>query len=189
MMWGMVMLEVAAIWTPNAQQQNYRALLEVISRPGKVKAIHKGANDQAYTAILAALLDAEVSLADPDGLFDEGVWPMLQANNAKPEEADYILCGGVKPPGFQPKLGTLPSPEKSATLIVVVDALGEGDLTLHLSGPGVAGENRCTIGGLDSEWLTRRADWVSAFPLGVDLLLVDEVAVTALPRTTKVEVS
>jgi alpha-D-ribose 1-methylphosphonate 5-triphosphate synthase subunit PhnH len=187
-MWVMTMLEVAAIWTPNTQQQNYRVLLEAMSRPGKVNVILRETRDQAYTAILATLLDAEVTLADPDGLLDEAAWPMLQANSAKPQEADYVLCFGGKPPYFQPKLGTLPSPEQSATIIIKVDSLSGGDMSLLLSGPGVDGTNRCAITGLDPDWLTNRENWVSAFPLGVDILLVDETTVLALPRTTKVEV-
>jgi alpha-D-ribose 1-methylphosphonate 5-triphosphate synthase subunit PhnH len=182
------MLEVAAIWTPNTQQQTYRALLEAMSRPGKVIPIVQETSDQAYTAILATLLDAEVTLADPDGLLDEEIWPMLQANSAKPQAADYLLCSGGKPPSFQPKLGSLPSPEQSATLIIKVDSLIEGELNLFLSGPGVDGTVRCAITGLDPDWLTNRESWVSAFPLGADLLLVDETTVLALPRTTKVEV-
>jgi alpha-D-ribose 1-methylphosphonate 5-triphosphate synthase subunit PhnH len=183
------MLEVAEIWKPNTQQQNYRALLDAMSRPGKVKAILQETKEQACTAILATLLDAEVSLADPDGLLDVETWPMLQAVNAKPQEADYVLCSGSKPPSFQPKLGSLPSPEQSATLIIKVDSLSEGNMNLPLSGPGVDGTTRCAITGLDPDWLTKRESWVSAFPLGVDLLLVDDTSVLALPRTTKVELS
>ncbi|MES9947224.1 MAG: phosphonate C-P lyase system protein PhnH [Candidatus Thiodiazotropha sp.] len=182
------MLEVAAIWTPNTQQQNYRALLEAMSRPGKVNVIMQETRDQTYTAILATLLDAEVSLADPDGLLDETTWPMLQANSAKPQEADYVLCSGDRPPSFQPKLGSLPSPEQSATLIIKVDSLSQGEMNLLLSGPGVDGTTRCAITGLDPDWFIKRVSWVSAFPLGVDLLLVDDTSVLALPRTTKVEV-
>jgi alpha-D-ribose 1-methylphosphonate 5-triphosphate synthase subunit PhnH len=187
-MWEMTMLEVTAIWTPAIQQQNYRALLHAMSRPGTRVNMLREPTAQSATAVLATLLDAEVSLADPDGLLEQGVWPMLQANSLEPEIADYILCRGVKPPGFQPRLGTLASPEMSATLLVLVDSLSEGELTLHLSGPGVQEKAQCSVAGLDVEWLARRADWVSAFPLGVDLLLVDEAAVIALPRTTKVEV-
>jgi alpha-D-ribose 1-methylphosphonate 5-triphosphate synthase subunit PhnH len=189
MMWETTMLEVAAIWTPNTQQQNYRALLEAMSRPGKAQRIQQEAGDQAYTAILATLLDAEVSLADPDALLDEQTWPMLQANSAGPQAADYVLCSGGKPPSFQPRLGSLSSPEQSATIIIKVDALSEGEMSLLLSGPGVNGHIRCAITGLEPDWLTKRASWVSAFPLGVDLLLVDETTVLALPRTTKVELS
>lgn len=182
------MLEVAAIWTPNIQQQNYRALLDAISCPGKVKSMIHETEDQAYTAILATLLDGEVSLADPDALLDEETWPMLQADNTRPQEADYVLCSGVKSPCFQPKLGSLTSPEQSATLIVKVDSLSNGDMELFLSGPGVDGTTCCAITGLAPDWLTKRESWVCAFPLGVDLLLVDDSTVLALPRTTKVEV-
>jgi alpha-D-ribose 1-methylphosphonate 5-triphosphate synthase subunit PhnH len=182
------MLEVAAIWTPNIQQQTYRGLLEAMSRPGKVSVILQETKDQAYRAILATLLDTEVSLADPDGLLDEETWHMLQANSDEPQAADYVLCSGGKPPSFQPKLGSLPSPEQSATLIVKVDFLIEGEMNLFLSGPGMDGTTRCAITGLDPDWFSKRESWVSAFPLGVDLLLVDDTSVLALPRTTKVEV-
>jgi alpha-D-ribose 1-methylphosphonate 5-triphosphate synthase subunit PhnH len=159
-----------------------------MSRPGKLSVILQGTRDQAYTAILATLLDADVTLADPDGLLEEDTWPMLQANSATPQAADYVLCSGGKPPSFQPKLGTLPSPEQSATLIIKVDSLSEGEMNHLLSGPGVDGTTRCALTGLDPVWLTKRESWVSAFPLGVDLLLVDDTTVLALPRTTKVEV-
>jgi alpha-D-ribose 1-methylphosphonate 5-triphosphate synthase subunit PhnH len=189
MMWGMTMLDVAAIWMPNTQQQNYRALLDAMSRPGMVKTIQQESKQQICTAILATLLDAEVSFADPDGLLSDEVWPMLQAIKTEPQAADYILCSGAKPPSFQPKLGSLPSPEESATIIIKVDSLREGDMTLCLSGPGVDGNICCSIDGLDPAWLKQRESWVSAFPLGVDLLLADDAAVLALPRTTKVEMN
>lgn len=182
------MLEVADIWTPTTQQQIYRALLDAMSHPGRVVPMVCESKARTSTAVLATLLDAEVSLADPDGMLDEGEWPMLQAINSKAEVADYILCSGANPPDFQPKLGTLPSPEMSATLLVLVDSLMLGDMSFHLSGPGVDGTTECFVTGLDSEWLTRRNSWVSAFPLGIDLLLIDDKAVMALPRTAKVEV-
>ncbi|MES9971823.1 MAG: phosphonate C-P lyase system protein PhnH [Candidatus Thiodiazotropha sp.] len=182
------MLDVDAIWTPSVQQQNYRALLEAISRPGMVKPLHTTQGGQAATAILATLLDAEVSLADMHDLLDASDWPMLQASSGVLEEADYVFCDGSRCQAFQPKLGSLPSPEQSATLIIKVDSVKRGGLRLRLSGPGVNGNTHCAITGLDPDWLSQRENWVAAFPLGVDLFLVDDSDVVALPRTTKVEV-
>ncbi|MEW8277533.1 MAG: phosphonate C-P lyase system protein PhnH [Candidatus Thiodiazotropha sp.] len=184
----MRMLEVSAIWTAQVQQQNYRALLDAISHPGWVKSILHQAGSPASTAVLATLLDAEVSLADPEGLLEAADWPLLQASTAAPEEADYILCMGSKVAQFQPRLGSLPSPEQSATLIICVDSLHEGELKISLEGPGVNGNADCAIAGLLPDWLSQREDWVCGYPLGVDLLLVDDSAVLALPRTTRVEV-
>ncbi|MES9991414.1 MAG: phosphonate C-P lyase system protein PhnH [Candidatus Thiodiazotropha sp.] len=182
------MLEVSAIWTTKVQQQNYRALLDAISYPGEIKNIQHDDEGPASNAVLATLLDAEVSLADPNGLLEEGDWPLLQAAVAAPDKADYILCAGSKAAEFQPKLGSLPSPEQSATLIICVESLHGGELKLSLSGPGVNGKRACAITGLDPAWLSQRDGWVCSYPLGVDLLFVDDSAVLALPRTTKVEV-
>lgn len=183
------MLEVAAIWTADAQQQNYRALLDAMSRPGQVKPIFwQGQDGNTTIAVLATLLDGEVSLADPRGLLRDADWPLLQAVSAAPEEADYIVCPGNQAPDFDPKLGTLASPEHSATLILQVDSLSEGELRLRMTGPGVDGCLTARFSGLHREWLSRREDWVCAFPLGVDFLLVDHGGVLALPRTTCVEV-
>jgi alpha-D-ribose 1-methylphosphonate 5-triphosphate synthase subunit PhnH len=182
------MLDVAAIWTPYIQQQNYRAILKAMSRPGLVEPIQCSDGDEAHKAVLATLLDGEVSLADPEHLLSEQEWPLLQACGSDSAGADYILCNGDKPTALQPKLGTLPSPEHSATLVIRVTSLTSGDLHLRLSGPGVNGSSKVTITGLNQEWLARREDWVCAFPLGVDMILVDASAVMALPRTTRVEV-
>jgi alpha-D-ribose 1-methylphosphonate 5-triphosphate synthase subunit PhnH len=183
------MLEVAPIWQPDTQQQNYRVLLEAMARPGSVQTLQgMDENPAGAAAVLATLLDASVTLCDCDGLLSDSDLSLLQTGLAEPEQADYLLCAGQQVPGFEPKLGTLPSPEQSATLLIRVAALEEGDLRLALSGPGIKGEVECAIAGLDPQWLARREDWVCGFPLGVDLILVDEKGVMALPRTTRVEV-
>ena len=182
------MIDVAPIWMPDVQQQNYRALLEVMSRPGRIEDILRGDSDTAYLAVLATLLDGEVSLSDPNGLLKESHWPLLQAKHALTDEADYILCQGDQPPSLQPRLGTLPCPEKSATLVIAVGSLTTGRLHIQLTGPGVNGIADVPISGLHPDWIVQREDWVCAFPLGVDMILVDDTAAMALPRTTKVEV-
>jgi alpha-D-ribose 1-methylphosphonate 5-triphosphate synthase subunit PhnH len=183
------MLELEAIWQAETQQQNYRVLLEAMSRPGSRQAL-QGVNESSRTvvAVLATLLDGSVSLSDPQGLLSEADRTMLQTTQAGPEQADYLLCSGQQAPGFEPKLGTLPSPECSATLVVEVTSLSDGDLRLNLSGPGIREKRACAITGLDPDWLARREAWVCGFPLGVDLILVDKHQVMALPRTTRVEV-
>jgi alpha-D-ribose 1-methylphosphonate 5-triphosphate synthase subunit PhnH len=188
-MWEGAMLEVAPIWQPDIQQQNYRVLLEAMARPGSVQTLlGLDENPTAEVAVLATLLDASVTLCDCDGLLSDSDLSLLQTGLADPEQADYLLCSGRRVPGFEPKLGTLPSPEQSATLLIRVTALDKGELRLDLAGPGIKGGQECSVAGLDPQWLARREDWVCGFPLGVDLILVDEKQVLALPRTTRVEV-
>ncbi len=184
------MIDVAPIWRPDIQQRNYRALLDAMARPGRVHALH--GTDRAHSAALATLatlLDGEVSLSDPLALLHDTDWPMLQAKSAAPDLADYVLCVGRLPPDFEPKLGSLPSPEMSATLVLAVDSLDDGDLCLTLRGPGVRGAVELRPVGLNPDWIARREDWVDAFPLGVDMVLTDATRVAALPRTTKLEMN
>ncbi|MBW9263030.1 MAG: phosphonate C-P lyase system protein PhnH [Candidatus Thiodiazotropha sp. (ex. Lucinisca nassula)] len=183
------MLEVAPIWQPHIQQQNYRLLLEAMSRPGSVHSI-KGLNttSNSLLAVLSALLDSSVRFCDTSDLLETTDIALLQAIQTLPEEADYLLCSGIDVPDFQPRLGTLASPEQSATLLVHVAALQAGDLQLHLTGPGIKQNRNCNIQGLDPDWLVKRESWVCGFPMGVDLILLDQQQLMALPRTTRVEV-
>lgn len=182
------MLNVAKIWTPEHQQHTFRSILEAMSRPGMVQAIASDQQSDTLGAVLATLLDGTVSLADPESLIEAAAWPMMQANQADSEQADFIVCEGKSSVSMTPKLGTLEGPEQSATLILKVQSLTQGDMTLSFSGPGVNGTKTVQLSGLNPDWLTHREDWVCEFPLGVDLLLVDEQGLMAIPRTTKVEV-
>jgi alpha-D-ribose 1-methylphosphonate 5-triphosphate synthase subunit PhnH len=183
------MLSLDPIWMPDTQQGHFRLLLDAMARPGTCHTLTTVPKEgHSVLAVLTTLLDAEVSLADPHALLRSDDWPMLQTKSATVEQADYVLCDGSRAPNFTPKLGTLPSPEQSATLILVVGELGQGDTHLKLTGPGIANTESLMINGLDTQWLTLREDWVCSFPLGVDLVLVDGGQLAALPRTTKVEV-
>lgn len=184
------MKKIEAIWLPEVQQQVFRALMEVISRPGKVENLATLTEQASPTrAVLATVLDAEVSFCDHDNLLEPDDSPLLQAENKSVEHANYILCRGDKSPNFEPMLGTLPSPEQSATLIIQVASVSDGDCQLTLSGPGVNGQQSICVSGLVSAWLIKREEWNATFPLGVDFILTDKQQVLALPRTTKIEMT
>ncbi|MEZ5584840.1 MAG: phosphonate C-P lyase system protein PhnH [Candidatus Competibacteraceae bacterium] len=106
-----MMLEVASIWKPAVQQRNFRALLAAMSRPGQVKPILRAEDDNnAAIAVLATLLDGSVTLADPDGLLRDDERPLLQAECAGPQDADYILCAGHKTLASNPNSAPWPAP-------------------------------------------------------------------------------
>jgi alpha-D-ribose 1-methylphosphonate 5-triphosphate synthase subunit PhnH len=114
---------------------------------------------------------------------------LLQAKPGASEHARYVAVDGHRAPDFQPELGSLESPEFGATLLIGVNSLGDGELSLELVGPGIDGQRNIRLAGLHPDWLTRRADWVGSFPLGVDLLLSDAHRIVALPRTTRIRIS
>jgi alpha-D-ribose 1-methylphosphonate 5-triphosphate synthase subunit PhnH len=155
------MLELQAIWQADIQQQNYRALLEAMSRPGRRQTLY-GLSDTsaAVVAVLATLLDGSVSLSDPQGLLSETDRKLLQTLEAEPEQADYLLLRGQQAPAYEPKLGSLSSPECSTTLVLEVRSLDAGEVHMKLSGPGIKGKQECAIDGLDADWLERRQEWV-----------------------------
>jgi alpha-D-ribose 1-methylphosphonate 5-triphosphate synthase subunit PhnH len=55
-----------------------------------------------------------------------------------------------------------------------------------LSGPGIETLAVLSLQGLDLSWLQQRSQWNSAFPMGVDMLLVAHDGLVALPRTTRI---
>lgn len=183
------MRKIEAIWTSTVQQKICRVLMEVMSRPGRIENITKLSDGaSAERAVLATLMDAEVSLCDQHKRLDSADWPLLQAQLALANKANYVLCQGVNAVDFSPMLGTLSSPEDSTTLLLVVESLGTGEIELNVTGPGVNGNQAVRLSGLHKDWLDQRQQWVSLFPLGVDIILLDKTRVMALPRTTKVEV-
>lgn len=196
------------IWDLHVQQQVFRAIMESMARPGQIQNIENLIYaETTYLAVLASLVDGEVSLHDKDQLLADQNWPLLQARKEVFEKADFILCNGLSTAnGLEPKLGTLSSPDYSATLVISVKSIEKtaqgsnstlsGDsekpsdsaINLSLTGPGIETENKLSITGLNISWLEHREEWTSHFPLGVDMILADSSSLISLPRTTKLEV-
>lgn len=187
-------MKPAEWWMPDAQQQAFRAVLDGFARPGTLVPAQQ---PSAVLMFLSAVLDESVSLADPSGLLGTDARRLLLAPTAPDAQARFVLLDGRKPveAGFQPALGTLESPELSATLVLTVDALSDASTSadaaveLQLQGPGVPGTRVLAVSGLHPDWLARRAAWVSAYPMGVDIVLAAPDAMVALPRTTRIVVA
>jgi alpha-D-ribose 1-methylphosphonate 5-triphosphate synthase subunit PhnH len=80
--------------------------------------------------------------------------------------------------------GTSEYPDRSTTLILQVDSLTDGP-ALELRGPGIDGvaELRATIQPTDL--FERLAINATLFPRGIDVVLVADDAIAAIPRTTR----
>lgn len=167
-------------WSAPRQQTVFRQLLRAFSFPGRIETMTEG---DASTQTLATLIDREATLADPQNLLNALTRQRLQARMTGPERAQFIVADGSLSPIFEPSLGTLESPEHGATILLKVTSLGKGAYW-QLSGPGIATTQALSIEGLDPAWLVRRQVWNEGFPLGVDLILMDETRIVALPRTT-----
>lgn len=189
----MLRVDLPVIWQDEVQQQIFRQLLGCNSLPGTIAdlSMHLG-ESTALIGVLATLLDNTVSLHDFHGLVPDYNRRFLNSPNAAISEARFIVADGAIAPtqDFNPNLGSLDSPEFGATVILQGQELGNGELNLNLTGAGIPSHGgkllRLSLMGFHQDWFVRRQEWVNAFPLGIDLILVDARRVTMIPRTTHV---
>jgi alpha-D-ribose 1-methylphosphonate 5-triphosphate synthase subunit PhnH len=180
---------------PAATAGAFRAILDATARPGRVRRVGDGLGpgpglSPAATAVILTLVDADAPLwlaprlrgpeadaflrfhvgatatADPArAAFALGRWDDL-------EPVDRFLAGEAD------------YPDRSATLVVEVDALAEDD-GVALAGPGIDGARRLAVGGVDARFWAAVAEGRARFPLGRDLILTAGARVAALPRTVR----
>ena len=186
----MLQVDLAGIWQDEVQQQIFRHLLSCMSLPGTIAdlGLYLGESN-ALMGVLATLLDNTVTLHDIHELVCQRNRRFLNSPTAPLPEARFIVADGAIAPdtNFSPHLGTLASPELGATIILQGRQLGNGELTVSLTGPGIpfAKENKVALNGFHDAWFSRRQEWVNNFPLGIDLILVDATQVMIIPRTTQ----
>ena len=178
-------------------QQVFRAALQAFAHPGRLQTlpVTSGLPDGLSPALAALLL----TLADPD----TPVWlpagvpaaarAFLRFHCGCPltDEVDAaafvcVPAGHAMPALADCAQGDPAFPDRSATLLVEVASLTDGD-TLTLRGPGIETTQALRVAGLPADF---RASWRAnnaGFPLGVDLLLASGDRFCALTRTTHLE--
>jgi alpha-D-ribose 1-methylphosphonate 5-triphosphate synthase subunit PhnH len=193
-------------------QAAFRALLDVLSRPGKVRRLPECDYRGAPGGFCAPSLTIMKTLCDHRVSFslvprEAALERYLQVNLAAPcgdvERADYVIFSGS---AFHEefmllKRGSPEFPEGSATALLCVGSLVEGafdiavdeagpSCRLVLTGPGVQDKAVLTVAGLDPRYGEARARTNNISPMGIDLFLVDTGGgVAGIPRTTAVEIS
>lgn len=182
-------------------QATFRALLTAMSRPGTIvsltdfHALHYGFSLlPGSQLLLMTLLDAEVTFgveSDDSRLVDQ----LARLTYSQPLDcnaADYVLVGLHQYDRlFQiitnAKRGTLSNPHLGATIIIEVESLSNDD-DLILRGPGIQTQEYLGVVSTfpsSSTWIQARQIANQEFPLGVDLIFVDQQhQIAALPRTT-----
>lgn len=178
-------------------QQVFRATLQAFAHPGRIEALAAdcGVPDglsPAMTALLLTLADPDTPVWVPAGMA-ASAGAFLRFHCGCPLVDDVAAAQFVCVPAGHdmPALrrcaqGDPAFPDRSATLIVEVASLDEGN-TLTLRGPGIQTTRTLRVGGLPDDF---RRQWQAnhaGFPLGVDLLLTAGERICALPRTTQVE--
>ncbi|WP_439672716.1 phosphonate C-P lyase system protein PhnH [Cupriavidus necator] len=178
-------------------QQVFRAALQAFAHPGRLQTLPvasglPGGLSPALAALLLTLADPDTPVWLPAGV-PAAARAFLRFHCGCPLTDDVGTAAFVcVPAGYAvPALadcaqGDPAFPDRSATLLVEVASLAEGD-TLTLRGPGIETTQVLRVAGLPADF---RAGWRAnnaGFPLGVDLLLASCDRFCALTRTTLVE--
>ncbi len=171
----------------------FRQVLEALARPGSIHTLPDPAAPEvlspAAAAVLLALADPETPLSLPARLLhgEAADWLRFHCNapfEENPARAVFAVGGWDDlMPLEQWSQGTAEYPDRSATLIVEVDAF-EGP-HVELSGPGIAGTTGIELHLPGSTMSAIRSN-NSRFPLGVDLIVTSGNRCLGLPRSTRI---
>jgi alpha-D-ribose 1-methylphosphonate 5-triphosphate synthase subunit PhnH len=175
----------------------FRRLLDAFAHPGRTVEFAVDLDGPAplapaTTAILLALLDHDTPLFLSDALDRPAVRDFVRFHTgtrlvALPEGATFAAVQALELlplDRFEP--GTDTYPDRSATIVVQVEALAGGAPTLW-RGPGIADTHEVSIARLPAGfWDAWRAN-NALFPCGVDLVFASGRAAIALPRGVRVE--
>lgn len=173
-------------------QASFRAILEAMSRPGRIQRIEARITPPAPLCIAAAA--ALLSLADADTplWLDAGdvVAEWLRFHCGAPitpeiGAARFALACGTAPSLEVLDVGTDEDPQLGATLILQVAGLVAGD-GWRLTGPGIQLEHRLRVLGAPADFTAAWARNHTLFPRGVDVLLCAGDSIAALPRSVTI---
>jgi alpha-D-ribose 1-methylphosphonate 5-triphosphate synthase subunit PhnH len=171
-------------------QSVFRAVLGAMSRPGQLFQVAHGLTppaplEVATAAVLLTLVDAETPVFLAREFAEAGEWITFHCGAQLVETAAPFAVTTRMPPLGSLEAGSDEAPESSATLILQVAALGEGDAYV-LSGPGLKEPSTLRATGLPDDFATVWASNHALFPRGIDLILCASDKLTALPRTVTV---
>lgn len=177
-------------------QTAFRAVLETLSRPGKIESITLPLSpppplNSASAAVCLTLLDYDTRLWTDVGT-GSAAWRWLNFHTGcrfcDVSRADFAL---ITAPRGMPDLDDFPTgkaqrPEASAMVIIQVVDLRAGP-GVRLSGPGIEARARLAPRGLPPAFWQRRSEIVARYPLGLDLVFTCAASLASLPRTTRTE--
>jgi len=182
-------------------QLHFRIVMDAMAHPGIIKQIPTADGPRVdglnpgSVMIAFALLNSDVSffVSESDDVVSHFIASHTGAKPTSVEMADYIFTEGdaINDLMVKAKKGNLSYPENSATFIVDVEQMNsilfEGALKVALTGPGVEKENVVYIRGMAPEILTLMGLQNEEFPLGVDMMVVDEEGqIICIPRSSHV---
>ncbi len=171
--------------------------MDAMARPGSVQRITAtaGAPDgmmRGTAAIALTLFDHDTPIwldAAMSGTSNVAKW--LKFHTSAPVVSDSSICsfaliGDAKalPPLDRFPFGSNEYPDRSGTLILQVESLTQGP-ALELRGPGIDGAALLQAMIQPRDLFERLAINATLFPRGIDVVLVHDDCIVAIPRTTR----
>ena len=179
-------------------QSTFRSVMDAMARPGSVQRIVPMAGTPATmmrgtAAIALTLFDHDTPIwLDARMAESTDVTKWLKFHTGAPVVQDSSIAsfalvgdGGALPALDRFALGTSEYPDRSTTLIIQVDSLASGR-SFELRGPGIDGVATLQASVKPFDLFERLRINETLFPRGIDLVLVADDAVVAIPRTTRV---
>jgi alpha-D-ribose 1-methylphosphonate 5-triphosphate synthase subunit PhnH len=178
-------------------QSTFRSVMQAMARPGQVQRIGAAAGAPAAmmpgtAAIALTLFDHDTPVwLDPRMAETSEVARWLKFHTSAPVIADGSICSFalIGDPRALPALdhfafGSNEYPDRSTTLILQVDSLTQGS-PFELRGPGIDGAAVLHAAIDPPDLFERLAVNAALFPRGIDIVLVHDDAIVAIPRTTR----
>jgi len=179
-------------------QSTFRSVMDAMARPGSVQRIvpmtgAPGTMMRGTAAIALTLFDHDTPLwLDARMSESSDVVKWLKFHTGAPVVQDSSIAsfalisdGGLLPALERFALGTSEYPDRSTTLIVQVESLDAGR-SFELCGPGIDGVATLKATIKPADLFERLHLNEALFPRGIDLVLVADDSVVAIPRTTRV---
>ena len=178
-------------------QSTFRSVMDAMARPGRVARIVATTGAPAVmmrgsAAIALTLFDHDTPLwLDPLMSETSEVTKWLKFHTGAPVIADSSICsfaliGDARAlPGLDRfAFGSSEYPDRSTTLILQVESVTQGSM-LELRGPGIDGVAMLQATIQPTDLFERLAINAALFPRGIDVVLVHDDAIVAIPRTTR----
>jgi alpha-D-ribose 1-methylphosphonate 5-triphosphate synthase subunit PhnH len=178
-------------------QSTFRSVMDAMARPGSVVRIVPGTGApmpmmRGTAAIALTLFDHDTPVwLDPtmSETMDVARWIKFHASAPVLQDSSIASFALIGDPATLPALdrfsfGSNEYPDRSTTLILQVESLTEG-ASMELRGPGIDGTAIMQAAILPLDLFERLAINAKLFPRGIDVVLVSDDAVVAIPRTTR----
>jgi alpha-D-ribose 1-methylphosphonate 5-triphosphate synthase subunit PhnH len=178
-------------------QSTFRSVMDAMARPGSVQRISAVAGAPAAmmrgtAAIALTLFDHDTPIWLDSGMSATSeVAKWLKFHTSAPVVADSSICSFalIGDPKNLPALdrfafGSNEYPDRSTTLILQVESLTHGP-GFELQGPGIDGAAVLQATIQPKNLFERLAINAALFPRGIDVVLVHDDAIVAIPRTTR----